>query len=41
MRDLHTALSHHLGQITVAQFVGDIPTDAEHDDGAVKVATMK
>jgi hypothetical protein len=32
MRDIDSALSPHLDQIAVAQFVGDIPTDTENDD---------
>ncbi len=41
MRDIDSALSHHLDQVSIAEFVGDIPTDAENDDGAVEVAAMK
>lgn len=41
MRDIHAALGHQLYQVTVAKFVGDIPTDAENDDCAIKVATAK
>ena len=41
MRDIDSSLGHHLGEVAVAQLIGDIPSDAENDDGAIKVATAK
>ena len=41
MRDIDTALSHQLYQVAVAQLISDVSSDAENDDGAIKVATMK
>jgi hypothetical protein len=41
MRDSDSALGHHLDEVAVAQLIGDIPSDAENDDCAIKVATMK
>jgi hypothetical protein len=41
MRDSDTALGHQLGEVAVAQLIGDIPSDAENDDSAIKVATTK
>ncbi len=35
MRDIHTAHCHHFDQITVAEFGGDVPADAENNDGAI------
>lgn len=40
MRDSDTALGHHLDEVAVAQHVGDIPSDAENDDDAIKMAAM-
>jgi hypothetical protein len=39
--DIDTALGHHVYQITIAELVCDIPTDAENDDCAVEVAAAK
>ena len=41
MREIDTALGHHLDEVAVAQLIGDIPSDAENDDCAIKVATAK
>jgi hypothetical protein len=41
MRDIDTALGHHLDQVSIAKFVSEIPSDTENDDCAVKVAAMK
>ena len=41
MRDIDTALSHHLYQVSIAKLVSDIPADAENDDGVVEVAATK
>jgi hypothetical protein len=32
---------HHLDQITIAEFVGDVPTNAENDDDTIKVTTTE
>jgi hypothetical protein len=32
---------HHLDEVAVAQLIGDVPSDAENDDCAIKVATLK
>ena len=41
MRDSDSALGHHLGEVVVARLIGDIPSDTENDDRAIKVATAK
>ena len=41
MRDIDTALSHDLDQITIAELVSDVPSDTENDNCAVEVAAMK
>ena len=41
VRDIHTALSHHLHQVSRAKFVIDIPTDAENNNRAIEVAATK
>jgi hypothetical protein len=40
MGDGDSALGHHLDEVAAAQLIGDIPSDAENDDYAIKVATM-
>ena len=39
--DIHAALGHHLDQVAVAELIGDVPSDTENDDCAVKMATIK
>ena len=39
--DIDTALGHHLDQVSIAEFVSEIPADTENDDCAIRVATMK
>jgi hypothetical protein len=41
MRDIDTALSHHLDQVSIAKLVSEIPADTENDDCGGKVAAMK
>ena len=41
MRDSDSSLGHHLDEVAVAQLVGDIPSDAENDDEAIKMAAME
>jgi hypothetical protein len=41
MRDIDSTLSHHFYQITVAELVGDVPTDAEKNDDTIKVTTVE
>jgi hypothetical protein len=41
MRDIDTALSHHLYQVSIPEFVSDIPADTDNDNCAIKVATSK
>ncbi len=41
MRDTYPAFSHHVDQIAVAQFVGDIPANTENNDGPIKMATIE
>jgi hypothetical protein len=41
MRDSDTACSHHFYQVTIAQFVGDVPTDTENDDRTIEMATTE
>jgi hypothetical protein len=41
MRDSDSALGHHLDEVAVVQLVGDIPSDAENDDEAIKMAAME
>ena len=41
MRESDSALGHHLDEVAVAQFIGDIPSDAENDDCAVEVAAIE
>jgi hypothetical protein len=38
MRDINIALSRHLYQVSIAELVGNIPTDIENDDGTIKMA---
>ena len=38
MNDSDAALSHHFAHVTVAKFVGDVPTDSLDDQKAIKVA---
>jgi hypothetical protein len=41
MRDGDPSLGHHLDEVAVAQLIGDVPSDAENDGRAIKVATAK
>ena len=41
MRDIDAALGHHSHQVSGAKLVSGIPTDAENDDCAIKLATTK
>jgi hypothetical protein len=41
MRDIDTALGHHLHQVTVAKFVVDVPSNTENDDCAIEVAATE
>jgi hypothetical protein len=41
MRDIDTALGHHLDEVAVAQLIGDIPSDAENDDCTIEVAATE
>jgi hypothetical protein len=41
MRDIDTALGHQLYQVSIAEFVSDIPTDTDNDNCAVEVAAAK
>jgi hypothetical protein len=41
MRDRDSSLGHHLDEVAVAQLVGDIPSDAENDYCATKVAAAE
>jgi hypothetical protein len=41
MRDIGTALSHDLDQITIAELVSEIPFNTEYDDGTIKVAATE
>ena len=36
MRLTHSALGHHLDQVSVGEAVTDVPTHTEHDDLGVK-----
>lgn len=41
MREIDSSLGHHLDEVAVAQLVGDIPSDAENDDGTIEVAATE
>lgn len=41
MGDIDTAFSHHFYLITIAGLTGDVPSDAENDDGVVKVTASE
>jgi len=41
MRDIDSALVHHLHQVTVAELISDVPSDAQNDDRVIEVATVK
>ena len=41
MNDRNAALGHHFGYVTVAELVGDVPTDRLDDEQTVKVATFE
>ncbi len=41
MRDIDTALGYHLDQISVAELIGDVPSDTENNDRLVEVAATK
>jgi hypothetical protein len=41
MRHVHVALGHDRYQISVAQLVRDVPSDAEDNDSAVKVTALE
>ena len=41
MRDINSSLGHHLDQVTVAELVGDVSSDAENNDGAIEVVATK
>lgn len=41
MRDIYSALGHHFHQVSIAERAGDVPSDVEDDDCAIKVAAMK
>jgi hypothetical protein len=41
MRDIDPAFRHHLHQVSIAEFVSEIPADTENNDCAIKVATGK
>ncbi len=34
-------LLHHFDQISIAQFVGDVPAEAEHDNLIIEVPTFE
>lgn len=41
MREIDSTLGHHLKEVAVAQLIGDIPSDAENDDDAIKMAALE
>jgi hypothetical protein len=41
MRESDTALGHHLYQVVVAKFVGNVPSNTEDDDRAIEVAATE
>jgi hypothetical protein len=41
MRNIDSTLGHHLDQVTVAELISDVPTDAQNDDRVIEVGTMK
>jgi hypothetical protein len=41
MRNIKTALGPDLNQISIAEFVSDVPSDTENNDRAIEVAAMK
>ena len=41
MRQINTPLGHHLAQITIAEFIGYIPADAENDDCGIEMSAFE
>jgi hypothetical protein len=41
VRDIIPTFRLHLDQISIAEFVGDVPTDTENDNCMVEVASIK
>lgn len=41
MRHVNAALGHHLNQITIAEFISDVPADAQNDDRVIEMTTAK
>jgi hypothetical protein len=41
MRDIDTELGHYIDQVSIAEFVSEIPADTDNDTCAIKVATSK
>ena len=41
MSETDATLSHHISEVAIAEFVGDVPSHAENYDLAVKVATSE
>jgi hypothetical protein len=41
VRYVYSALGHHPHQISIAEFVSDIPSHTENDDCAIEVAATK
>ena len=36
-----SSLAHYFDQVTIAELVGDVPTDAENNDDTIKVTTTE
>lgn len=41
MRDIDSTLSHHFYQVSQAELVGDVSTDAEDNDDTSKATTVE
>jgi hypothetical protein len=41
MRNIDSTLGHHLHQVTVAELISNVPSDAHNDDRVIEVTTAK
>lgn len=41
MRHVNAALGYHLNQVTIAEFISDVPAAAQNDDRVLDMTTAK
>jgi hypothetical protein len=41
MRDINSALSHHFYQVSIAELISDVPSDAEDDNRMAEMAARE